>query len=336
MARAVNESVEELQTFASEKGSSDEYLCRMAREDNDYQFLKEVIQNNLWKKHGKDQRIARLLGVASDLSIIGEFILYKDRLIPPLNSRRKFVEKARKIGHSGETRTLKLLQENIWFPGIAKLCKDMVKNCSSCQTTHDRTSDDEPLQSTPLSPGAWHTIAVDFKGPFKDGTYAIVGYDLYSRFPVVSYCRSTTFSCVKPILESWFSTFGTVNELKSDRGPPFNGHEFGRYAHERGFIHNPVKPRWNPGIQGEMAKLRNSCKIWRRWRGLQNKNGRNTALSSRECWMPTAPHHIPLRGKVRTSWCLEERCDLESCQRLRKFPNPKAMETSEEAMWRIS
>ena len=243
MARAVNESVEELQTFASEKGSSDEYLCRMAREDNDYQFLKEVIQNNLWKKHGKDQRIARLLGVASDLSIIGEFILYKDRLIPPLNSRRKFVEKARKIGHSGETRTLKLLQENIWFPGIAKLCKDMVKNCSSCQTTHDRTSDDEPLQSTPLSPGAWHTIAVDFKGPFKDGTYAIVGYDLYSRFPVVSYCRSTTFSCVKPILESWFSTFGTVNELKSDRGPPFNGHEFGRYAHERGFIHNPVKPR---------------------------------------------------------------------------------------------
>ena len=75
MARAVNDSDEELQTFVSEKGSSDEYLCRMAREDNDYQFLKEVIQNNLWKKHGKDQRIARFLGVASDLSIIGEFIL---------------------------------------------------------------------------------------------------------------------------------------------------------------------------------------------------------------------------------------------------------------------
>ena len=75
MARAVNKSDEKLQTFVSEKGSSDEYLCRMAREDKDYQFLKEVIQNNLWKRHGKDQRIARFLGVASDLSIIGEFIL---------------------------------------------------------------------------------------------------------------------------------------------------------------------------------------------------------------------------------------------------------------------
>ena len=211
MVRSVNELEEGLQTFVSE---SNEYLSRIAREDNDYQFLKEVIQNNLWKKHGKDQRIARFLGVTSDLSIIGEIILYKDRLIPPSNSRR-FVEKAHKIGHSGETRTLKFLQEKIWFPGIAKLCKEMVKNCSSCQATHDRTYD-EPLQSTSLPPGPWHTISVDFKGPFKDGTYAMVGYDLYSRYPVVNYSRSTAFSCVKPILESWFSTFGTVNELKSD------------------------------------------------------------------------------------------------------------------------
>lgn len=45
MARAVSESEEELQTFVSEKGSSDEYHCRMAREDKDYQFLEEVIKN---------------------------------------------------------------------------------------------------------------------------------------------------------------------------------------------------------------------------------------------------------------------------------------------------
>jgi hypothetical protein len=68
-------------------------------------------------------------------------------------------------------RTLKLLQENIWFPGIAKFCKEAVQNWQSCQFTHARTCDD-PLQSTPLPPGPWHTISVIFKGPFKDGTYA--------------------------------------------------------------------------------------------------------------------------------------------------------------------
>jgi hypothetical protein len=47
---------------------------------------------------------------------------------------------------------LYLYIEQIWFPGIARLCKETVRNCESCQATHDRTYD-EPLQS-------WHTISV--------------------------------------------------------------------------------------------------------------------------------------------------------------------------------
>ena len=170
MVKSVNELEEGLRTFVSE---DNEYLSRMAKDDNDYQFLKEVIQRNLWKKHGKDPRVSRFLGVASDLSVVGEIILCKDKVIPPLSSRRRFVEKAHKIGHSGETRTLKLLQEKIWFPGIAKLCKEAVQNCQSCQVTHDRIYV-VPHQSTPLTPGPWHTISVDFKGPFKDETYALI------------------------------------------------------------------------------------------------------------------------------------------------------------------
>ena len=217
---------------------------------------------------------------------------YSDQLIPPLNSRRKFVEKAHKIGHTGETRTLKLLQEKIWFPGIAKLCKDMVNNFSSCQATHDRTYD-EPLQSTPLPPGAWHTIAVDFKGPFKDGTYAIMGYDLYRRYPVVSYCKSTAFSCVKPILESLFSTFGTVNELKSHRGPPFNGPEFGTYALERGFIHKPVKPR-HPRGNGEAEKFMKNLKNMERITKQEGKKHRTLIEGMLNAYRAT-PH--PAMGK---------------------------------------
>ena len=208
----------------------------MAKDDNVYQFLKVAIQSNLWKKHGNDPRVSRLLGVASNLSVVGEIILCKDKVIPPLSSRR-FVEKVHKIGDSGETR--KLLQEKIWFPGIAKLCKEAVQNYQSCQVTHDCTYD-EPLQSTPLPPDFRYTIHVDFKGPFKDGdrTYALVAYDLYSRYPVVSYCRSTAFSCVKLIHASCFSTFGTMKEMKLYRKPPFNGHELSAYARDKGLFTN--------------------------------------------------------------------------------------------------
>ena len=124
-------------------------------------------------------------------------------------------------------------------------------------------------------------------------TYAIVGYDLYSRYTVVSYCRSTAFSCVKPILESWFSTFGTVNELKSDRGPPFNGHEFGRYAHERGFIHKHVKPR-HPRGNGEAEKFMQNLKKMERIAKQEGKKHRTLIEGMLNAYRAT-PH--PATGK---------------------------------------
>ena len=145
------------------------------------------LEEKTKKKYGKDPRISRFLGVASDLSFLGDLILFKDKVVPPHSERRRFVEKAHKMGHSGETRTLNLLQVKIWFPGISKVCKDTVQNCQSFQVTYDRTYD-EAFKSTPLPPGPWHIISVDFKGPLKDVTYALVGYDLYSRYPVVGYC----------------------------------------------------------------------------------------------------------------------------------------------------
>jgi hypothetical protein len=307
MVKCVNELEEGLRTFVSE---DNEYLSRMAKDDNDYQFLKEVTQRNIWKKHGNDPRVSRLLEVASDLSVVGEIILCKDKVIPPLSSRRRFVEKAHEIGHSGETRTLKLLQKKITFPGIAKLCKETVQNCQSCQVSHDRTYD-ELLQSTPLPPGPWHTISVDFKGPFKDETYALVGYDLYSRYPAVSYCRSTAFSCVIPILDSWFSTFGTVKELKSDRGPPFNGHEFSAHVREGGFIHKPMKPR-HPRGNGEAEKFMQNVKKMEIIAKQERKKYRYLIKGMLNAYRATRFH---------SSSCLGEKCDLEYCQRSQKYPN---------------
>ena len=167
--------------------------------------------------------------------------------------QKAFVEEAHKIGHSGEKRTVDLLRERVWFPGMTKWAKDVVKCCLSCQSTFDKTYD-EPLHPTPLPPYVWHTVSVDFKGPLKDGKYVLVVYDLYSRFPVVGYCRSTSFASVKPILESMFATFGQVHTVKSDNGPPFQGREFCEYAKKKGFIQHRVTPK-HPRANGESERF---------------------------------------------------------------------------------
>ncbi|XP_028416124.1 uncharacterized protein K02A2.6-like [Dendronephthya gigantea] len=133
------------------------------------------------------------------------------------------------------------------------MAKDVVKSCLSCQSTFDRTYD-EPLRPTPLPPNVWHTISVDFKGPLKDGKYILVAYDLYSRYPIVGYCKSTSFKNVKPILDSMFATFGQVHTVKTDNGPPFQGHEFREYAKKKGFSHHRVTPR-HPRANGECERF---------------------------------------------------------------------------------
>ena len=48
----------------------------------------------------------------------------------------------------------------------------------------------EPAGLTPTPPKPFHTIAMDFKGPLKDSSYALVMLDLYSKWPEV-YSKKT-------------------------------------------------------------------------------------------------------------------------------------------------
>ena len=50
VVKCVNELEDGLQTCKKGNG----YLCKVTKEDDDYMFLKEVIEGNLWKEYGKD------------------------------------------------------------------------------------------------------------------------------------------------------------------------------------------------------------------------------------------------------------------------------------------
>ena len=124
---------------------------KRASEDEHYQILKVTVENDLWKSCKNNKKISQFYGVAPDLSVVKGLVFYKDLLVPPFVMYNAFIDEAHKIGHSGEKRTVDLLRERIWFPGMTKLAKDVVKSCLSCQMTSDRTYD-EPLQPTLLPP----------------------------------------------------------------------------------------------------------------------------------------------------------------------------------------
>ena len=119
----------------------------------------------------------------------------------------------------------------------------MIDKCIPCQANGPENRPD-PLQMSPLPPEPWHTLHVDFCGPFPTEEYLFVAIDAYSRFPEVEIVNSTSSTATIPKLERMFSVHGIPSVLRSDNGPPFTGEEFKKFMLENGINHRRITPLW--------------------------------------------------------------------------------------------
>ena len=146
-------------------------------------------------------------------------------------------------GHQGIVKTKKLLREKVWFPIIGARVKQLIGNCIACQA-NGLKNHSETLQMSILPPEPWHTVHVDFCGPFPTGEYLLVTIDAYSRFPEVEIVQSPAAKGTISKLDRIFATHGIPKILKSDNGPPFFGNEFKAYMQENGITHQKITPFW--------------------------------------------------------------------------------------------
>ena len=105
----------------------------------------------------------------------------------------------------------------------------MMDNCIACQTNGS-------ILST-LPPEPWHTVHVDFCGPFLTGKYLLVAINAYSCFPEAKIVNSTAATGTISKLDWIFAMQGPPRVLVSDNGPPFFGDEFKHYMKENGISH---------------------------------------------------------------------------------------------------
>jgi len=78
--------------------------------------------------------------------------------------------------------------------------------------------------------------------------------DDYSRLCFAETIHSTSARAVIPVLDRILSTYGNIQELRSDNGAPFSGHEFAEFAKYYGFHHRRVIPLW-PKANGEIERF---------------------------------------------------------------------------------
>ena len=181
---------------------------------------------------------------------MAKIILRGTRTAIPDALQRRAVQLAHE-GHQGLVKPRSLLRSKVQFLKMDSLTDSIVKHCVSCQIATPKTSR-EPLKMTPLPDGPWEQVSIDFCE--VSGRYVLVVVDDYSSFPQVEIVHSTSAKAVIPKLDRIFAAYGVPKVVKSDNGPPFNGHEFAQFANYMGFKHRKVTPLW-PEANGEVERF---------------------------------------------------------------------------------
>ena len=211
--------------------------------DRVMQSLVDMIRTGKFEISGS-RELAQFEKVKDELTVNDEanIIMRDNSIVMPTSLRERAVALAHE-GHQGLVKTKKLLHEKVWFPGIDECVKQAISKCMACQANGPENRPD-PLQMSPLPPEPWHTVHVDFCGPFPTGGYLFVVIDAYSRFPEVEIVHSTSAKATIPKLDRIFSTHGIPRVVRSDNGPPFTSEELKVYMLENGINHQKITPLW--------------------------------------------------------------------------------------------
>lgn len=159
-------------------------------------------------------------------------------------------------GHPGARAMKSILKGSVWWPGMLTHADKWVKSCKAC-TLMGRKDSPMPMQRSWLPMAVWSHIAMDYNGPYQQfgGILVLLIVDLYSRFLIARPVRTTSFGNIRPVLDDVFDTFGNVESIKTDNGPPFNGAEYAEYGNSRGMkvsFSTPLDAQQNGGVESFM------------------------------------------------------------------------------------
>ena len=179
----------------------------------------------------KDQLIMKngLLYRQSKLGQTGETVL---QFVVPQAHRNAALDGCHcEAAHQGQTHSLSLMQEQFWWPGMARDLRNCIRKCSRCKK-FEATPPVAPLRPLACS-GPGELLHVDFTSieetiPLHEEPVirnVMVMQDHFSKY-VVAYVVKDQMACTdaETLRNGYFGLFGAPAYLVSDQGKAFTGH----------------------------------------------------------------------------------------------------------------
>ena len=174
------------------------------------EVLKIMKQNN-WERNKHRPEIKPYYQIKHELYRAKGLLLRCRQIVIPEKLQKYVITAAHSMGHFGMTRTKQMLRAKYWFPRLNSMIENAISRCYQCQlaTTEHKQ---EPIKASEIPEKAWHTLSIDFGGPYPDGHYNLVVIDKRTRFPLVEQTTSTSSKVTCDKLWAIFSMHGIPRE----------------------------------------------------------------------------------------------------------------------------
>ena len=152
------------------------------------------------------------------------------RVVPPPEERGPLIRHLhRRCGHFGQKRTLSLLRNMYWWPGLDLQVRHEVRSCSLCDQVKSGMHHADPaiLHSLPIM-GMFYRWSLDMAGPFpisrRGNRYILVMIEHFSKWiEVVVLPRKESRLTADAFLQRILTLYGAPAEVLTDNGTEFEG-----------------------------------------------------------------------------------------------------------------
>ena len=257
--------------------------------------IMQLMHNDLLFKYkgtrNEDSEVQNYLKIRKSLCIV-ETLLHRkvqlknhlvevNQFVLPTPYRKRMVLACHdEMGHLGMDRTLLLLQDRVYWPGMSKDVREHIRTCDRCERFKDRPDKEEIEQTEAQYP--LEMVHVDFlmiggkKDPRKDINVLVVT-DHFTRYAQAYVTTSQTAVTVARVLfTQFFTQYGWPTKLITDQGPQFEGKLFQQLAREakmRKIRTTPYHPegnaqceRFNQTLLNMLGTMpSNAKKEWQEW-----------------------------------------------------------------------
>ena len=198
--------------------------------------LRNAIKENKWYNN----IVKPYESMKNELCENNGVILRGNRIVLPL-SLQSLAVKIVHEGHLGLQKSKELLRSKVYWKTLNIDIEKEIENCLGCKAASSQTVKN-PIKMSCLPNYPWEEVAIDFFTPLPNGQKLLVLIDLYSRYPIIMYMKTTTAASVINKLENVFSMFGYPRVVRTDNGPPFDSVIFKKFLRNQGIKHRNTTP----------------------------------------------------------------------------------------------